>query len=87
MTAPAGLGGGKAQDSRERTPARSGGPVSQIKDDVLTAMMPVIERQSFIMGPEVAQLEAKIARLSHAKHGIACASGTDALCCRSRLWI
>jgi dTDP-4-amino-4,6-dideoxygalactose transaminase len=50
-----------------------------IKDDVLAAMMSVIERQGFIMGPEVARLEAEIARLSHAKHGIACASGTDAL--------
>jgi dTDP-4-amino-4,6-dideoxygalactose transaminase len=50
-----------------------------IKDEVLTAMMNVIERQTFIMGPEVGQLEAEIARLSHAKHGIACASGTDAL--------
>ncbi len=51
----------------------------EIKDDVLAAMMEVIERQSFIMGPEVPQLEAEIARLSHTKHGIACASGTDAL--------
>jgi dTDP-4-amino-4,6-dideoxygalactose transaminase len=51
----------------------------EIKDDVLAAMMRVIERQSFIMGPEVAQLEEQIARLSGAKHGIACASGTDAL--------
>jgi dTDP-4-amino-4,6-dideoxygalactose transaminase len=50
-----------------------------IKDDVLAAMMTVIERQGFIMGPEVSRLEAEIARLSHAKHGIACASGTDAL--------
>lgn len=50
-----------------------------IKGDVLAAMMKVIERQSFIMGPEVGQLETEIARLSHAKHGIACASGTDAL--------
>ena len=50
-----------------------------IKDEVLAAMMSVIERQGFIMGPEVAQLEAAVARLSHAKHGIACASGTDAL--------
>jgi dTDP-4-amino-4,6-dideoxygalactose transaminase len=50
-----------------------------IKDDVLAAMMAVIERQGFIMGPEVARLEAEIARLSGAKHGIACASGTDAL--------
>jgi dTDP-4-amino-4,6-dideoxygalactose transaminase len=51
----------------------------EIKDDVLAAMMKVIERQSFIMGPEVGQLETEIARLSRAKHGIACASGTDAL--------
>lgn len=51
----------------------------EIKDEVLAAMMAVIERQSFIMGPEVGRLEAEIARLSNAKHGIACASGTDAL--------
>ena len=50
-----------------------------IKDEVLSAMMAVIERQGFIMGPEVARLESEVARLSHAKHGIACASGTDAL--------
>ncbi len=50
-----------------------------IKDSVLPAIMSVIERQGFIMGPEVAQLEAQVARLSGAKHGIACASGTDAL--------
>src|SRR6476661_9226391 len=50
-----------------------------IKDEVLAAMMAVIERQGFIMGPEVVRLEEEIARLSHAKHGIACASGTDAL--------
>src|SRR6195256_2363369 len=42
-------------------------------------MMSVIERQAFIMGPEVGQLESEIAQLSHTKHGIACASGTDAL--------
>jgi len=50
-----------------------------IKDDVLTAMMKVVETQQFIMGPAVPDLEAAIARLSHAKHGIGCASGTDAL--------
>jgi len=50
-----------------------------IKDAVLPAVMSVIERQGFIMGPEVAQLEGQVARLSGARHGIACASGTDAL--------
>jgi dTDP-4-amino-4,6-dideoxygalactose transaminase len=41
--------------------------------------MAVIERQGFIMGPEVVQLEEAVAKLSQVKHGIACASGTDAL--------
>jgi len=50
-----------------------------IKDSVLPAVMSVIERQGFIMGPEVAQLEGQVAKLSGARHGIACASGTDAL--------
>ncbi len=50
-----------------------------IKDAVLPAMMSVIERQSFIMGPEVGQIEQAVASLCEAPHGIACASGTDAL--------
>lgn len=50
-----------------------------IKDAVMPAVQAVIERQQFIMGAEVAELETAVARLSHAKHAIACASGTDAL--------
>ncbi len=50
-----------------------------IKDEVLTRMMDVIERQQFIMGPEVAELERQVAALSGTAHAIACASGTDAL--------
>ncbi len=50
-----------------------------IKDEVLARMMDVVERQQFIMGPEIAELEERVASLSHARHGIACASGTDAL--------
>ncbi|HET8649536.1 MAG TPA: DegT/DnrJ/EryC1/StrS family aminotransferase [Gemmatimonadales bacterium] len=50
-----------------------------IKDDVLPAIEAVIERQGFIMGPEVAELERQVAALSHTSHAIGCASGTDAL--------
>ena len=50
-----------------------------IQSEVLAAVQKVIESQQFIMGPAVAELEAVVARLSHARHGIACASGTDAL--------
>jgi len=79
MTAPAWAGGGKARIVVSVPLLDLVAQYREIKDDVLAAMMEVIERQSFIMGPEVPRLEAEIARLSHTKHGIACASGTDAL--------
>ncbi len=50
-----------------------------IKDEVLRAMMAVVDRQGFIMGPEVAQLEGEVAKLAGTRHAIGCASGTDAL--------
>ena len=50
-----------------------------IQDEVLPALQAVIESQQFVMGPAVPKLEAAIAELAHARHGIACASGTDAL--------
>ena len=50
-----------------------------IKAEVMPAILRVIESQQFIMGPAVPQLEAEVAKLCHAKHGIGCASGTDAL--------
>ncbi len=39
----------------------------------------VLAHCQFINGPEVAQLEAKLAAFSGAKHVVTCASGTDAL--------
>ncbi len=50
-----------------------------IKTDVTRAINSVVERQEFIMGREVGELETAVAGLSHAKHGIGCASGTDAI--------
>ncbi len=50
-----------------------------VRDEVLAALQAVIESQQFIMGPAVARLESAVAELSHARHGIGCASGTDAL--------
>ncbi len=50
-----------------------------IEAEVEGRMRAVVERQGFIMGPEVAELEREVAGLSHAAHGVACASGTDAL--------
>lgn len=50
-----------------------------IKDDVLLAVNQVIEDQAFILGPPVAELERQVAELSHTRHAVGCASGTDAL--------
>ncbi len=50
-----------------------------IKDAVMPALLAVIERQQFIMGAEVPALEEAVARVSRVRHGIGCASGTDAL--------
>ncbi len=50
-----------------------------IRDDVVAAMMKVVDAQTFILGDAVSQLEAEVAALSHAKHAIGCANGTDAI--------
>lgn len=50
-----------------------------IRDEVMPALLAVIERQQFILGPEVEELEKAIAKLSGTRHAVACASGTDAL--------
>jgi len=50
-----------------------------IRDEVVKAMMDVVDAQTFILGDPVVQLEHEVARLSRTKHAIGCASGTDAL--------
>lgn len=52
---------------------------ASIRDEVLKAVTTVVDRQGFIMGPEVAALEEAVARLSQTRFAIGCASGTDAL--------
>ena len=51
----------------------------QIESEVRKAIDSVIERQQFIMGPEVLELENVIAKLCETNFAVACASGTDAL--------
>src|SRR6266567_7578445 len=50
-----------------------------IRDEVVSAMMGVVDAQLFILGEPVERLEQEVARLSRVKHAIGCASGTDAL--------
>ena len=50
-----------------------------IRDDVVAAMMKVVDAQTFILGEPVIELERQVAELSHAKYAIGCANGTDAI--------
>ncbi len=47
--------------------------------EVEEAVRRVLESQSFILGPEVGQLEIEFTRLSKSEHAVGCASGSDAL--------
>jgi dTDP-4-amino-4,6-dideoxygalactose transaminase len=50
-----------------------------IRDQVIPALMDVVESQQFIMGDAVRRLEEAVAAYTGAAHAVACASGTDAL--------
>jgi dTDP-4-amino-4,6-dideoxygalactose transaminase len=50
-----------------------------IKDEVVSAMMGVVDDQLFILGEPVERLEQAVAALSHTTHAIGCANGTDAI--------
>ena len=50
-----------------------------IRDEVVAAMMDVVDSQLFILGAAVERLEHSVAELSHTKYAVGCANGTDAL--------
>lgn len=50
-----------------------------IGKEIEERMSRVIKNKSFIMGPEITELESKLAEYVGRKHAITCASGTDAL--------
>lgn len=50
-----------------------------IEEDVNLRLQKVLEHQAFIMGPEVKELEERLAQFVGVKHCITCANGTDAL--------
>lgn len=52
---------------------------ARIEDDVLARMRAVLDHGQYIMGPEVGELEEKLAEYVGVKHCISVSSGTDAL--------
>jgi len=51
----------------------------KIKEQLDTNIQKVLAHGNYIMGPEIKELEKKLAAYVGAKHAIGCASGTDAL--------
>lgn len=52
---------------------------AQIKDQIDANIQKVLAHGKYILGPEVAELEEKLANYTGAKYCISCANGTDAL--------
>lgn len=50
-----------------------------IRDDVVKAMLQVVDDQAFILGEPVERLERMVAELCETRHAIGCANGTDAI--------
>jgi dTDP-4-amino-4,6-dideoxygalactose transaminase len=50
-----------------------------IRDETVAAVLRIVDAQTFILGDAVVELERAVAELSHAKHAIGCANGTDAI--------
>jgi dTDP-4-amino-4,6-dideoxygalactose transaminase len=52
---------------------------ARIRDDLDKAIARVLAHGSYVMGPEVRQLEDELARFCDARHALSCSNGTDAL--------
>lgn len=55
------------------------GQYRPLRAEIEAAIREVCDEQRFVLGPKVAELEAKVAEYSHTKHGLGLSSGTDAL--------
>ncbi len=50
-----------------------------IRKNIEAGIKKVLDHGKYIMGPEVGELEAKLAKFAKVRHAITCSSGTDAL--------
>ena len=50
-----------------------------VREEIDASIRQVLERQSFILGPEVQELEQAVARAQDCSHAVGCAAGSDAL--------
>ena len=52
---------------------------SRIREKIEDGIKNVLDHGRYIMGPEITELEKKLADFAGTKHCVACSSGTDAL--------
>ncbi len=52
---------------------------SKIREKIDTRIKKILDHGQYIMGPEIDELEEKLAHYVNTKHCISCSSGTDAL--------
>lgn len=57
-----------------------------LEPDIRAAMDRVLEHGSFIMGPEIGELEQRLSEFVGVKHTVTCSSGTDALLLPLMAW-
>ena len=57
-----------------------------IEQEIRARIDAVLEHGNFILGPEIRELESKLAAMAGARHCITCASGTDALLMPMMAW-
>ena len=57
-----------------------------LKEDIDTRIQDVLNHGKYIMGPEVSELEQKLAEFVGVKHCVSCSSGTDALLMPLMAW-
>jgi dTDP-4-amino-4,6-dideoxygalactose transaminase len=55
------------------------GQYAPLRAEIEAAIRQVCDEQRFVLGPRVAELEARVAEYSQTKHGLGLSSGTDAL--------
>ena len=59
---------------------------ARIKDRVDAAVMKVLDEGRYILGPEVAELETKLAEFAGMGRALSCANGTDAILIPLMAW-
>lgn len=58
----------------------------RLRPEIQAGIERVLAHGQYVMGPEVSQFEAELAKFGEAKHAIGCANGTDALILPLMVW-